>query len=376
MGVSGNQWGGHIFWDADTWMFPVLALLHPELARPLVDYRFDTLSGAKWNAKQNGYKGADFATESAVTGREMAPAEYPFHDHFGADVAIAQWRYYLLTGDRKRLAEKAYPILRETATYWQSRAVYNKAKDRYEIRHVISPDETAKFVDNDVYTNGAAKFNLLYAVEASKVLGKSYPPEWKTIADKLWLPFDAAHKRYLEHEGYVQTRRKLKQADTELLFFPLGLSAPEDVKANTLSYYAEHASPQGPAMTSSVHTVVAANLAFSKKTPAPGKKDWMDQATDYFRQSYQPFLRAPFNDFSEKRSTNNDTFLTGCAGVGLGPLYGFGGIRYDEQGISARPVLPKGWKRLKITGIHYRGNVYHLEVTPETSGKKVALAKG
>src|SRR5690606_25193418 len=87
LGLSGTFWGGHIFWDADRWMFPVLVLLRPELARSIVEYRQATLPGAIWNAAQRGLAGADFATESAVTGREIAPAEFPFEDHNSADVA-------------------------------------------------------------------------------------------------------------------------------------------------------------------------------------------------------------------------------------------------------------------------------------------------
>ncbi|MBW3625960.1 MAG: hypothetical protein KY468_21420, partial [Armatimonadetes bacterium] len=402
MGLSGAQWGGHVFWDADTWMFPVLGLLHPELARSIVDYRSHTLEGAKWNARKEGYRGADYATESAVTGREIAPAEFPFHDQTSADVGIAQWRHFLLNGDKERLERVAYPILREAAIYYQSRSVYNKAEDRYEIRQVISPDETAGFVDNDVYTNAAAKLCLQYAVEASRLLEKPYPSEWTAISDKLWLPFDKENRRYLEHEGYKKTRRMPKQADAQLLFFPLDLPAPFEVKANTLTFYAGHTSPIGPAMTSSVHAVIAAQLAAQSSVrtdakpaipgdeqastgkegrgeegtgetgPGAGSKsegEWRKQALEYFRQSYRPFVRPPFYNFSEKRSMNNTTFLTGCAGVGMGPLYGFGGIHYDSEGIRATPVLPEPWKRLKITGIHYRGSVYDLEVTPGTPGR-------
>jgi trehalose/maltose hydrolase-like predicted phosphorylase len=377
MGLSGVQWGGHIFWDADTWMFPVLALLHPDLAKTIVDYRYDTLNGALYNAKKNGYQGADFATESAVTGKEMAPAEYPFHDHFSADVAIAQWKYYLLTGDRERLKRKAYPILKAVAEYYRSRAVYNKAKDRYEIRHVISPDETAHFVDNDVYTNADASMALQCAIRASETLNLPYPPAWRTIATKLWLPFDKARQRYLEHEGYQKTRRPPKQADAELIFFPLGIPASKAITANTLSFYASQISAYGPAMTSSVHAVIAARLAgqngAGEKPSAGGTPDELSQALDYFRQSYRPFLRPPFNDFSEKRTTDNATFLTGCAGALMGPVFGFGGIDYDASGLKAAPHLPPKWKRLRIRGIHYKNHVYELDVTP--GGKPSALRK-
>ena len=112
------------------------------------------------------------------------------------------------------------------------------------------------------------------------------------------------------------------------------------------------------------------------KTKGVSPPDWLTKAETYFRESYRPFIRPPFYDFSEKRTMVNTTFLTGCAGVVMGPLYGFGGIRYDDRGIRARPVLPKGWKRLRITGIHYRGKVYELDVTPGRAGRLVPSKGG
>ena len=74
MGLSNpGAFGGHVFWDADTWIFPALLPLHPELARTILDYRYRTLPGAKANAVQEeGKQGASYAWESADTGREVA----------------------------------------------------------------------------------------------------------------------------------------------------------------------------------------------------------------------------------------------------------------------------------------------------------------
>jgi trehalose/maltose hydrolase-like predicted phosphorylase len=79
-------------------------------------------------------------------------------------------------------------------------------------------------------------------------------------------------------------------------------------------------------------------------------------------------IGAPFNEFSEKLPSVNTTFLTGCAGVAMGALYGFGGIEYDAEGVRAHPALPPGWTRLRITGIHYRGQVYDLDAQPGKPG--------
>jgi trehalose/maltose hydrolase-like predicted phosphorylase len=102
---------------------------------------------------------------------------------------------------------------------------------------------------------------------------------------------------------------------------------------------------------------------------SPARTRWLDYAMTHFRGSYAPFIRPPFHDFSEKRTMNNTTFLTGSAGVAMAALYGFGGIRYDDRGIAAHPILPQNWTRLRIKGVHYRGKVYDLDTTPEAPGQ-------
>jgi trehalose/maltose hydrolase-like predicted phosphorylase len=73
---SGDFYKGHIFWDAEVWMFPALLAQHPDLARNLLDYRFRHLDEARRRAKAQGFAGADFPWESAATGKEVAPAAF------------------------------------------------------------------------------------------------------------------------------------------------------------------------------------------------------------------------------------------------------------------------------------------------------------
>lgn len=362
MGLSSRAWGGHIFWDADMWMFPVLSLLYPDLAHSIVEYRWKTLPGAMENARKGveavgtrrkplipppPYAGASFATESAETGREIAPAEFPRERHNVSDVALAQWNYYLITGDKKWLAQKGYPIIQSAAQYWASRVWYNSNRDRYEVLGVVSPDETAGIVNNDVYTNAGAKKTLEIAIRASQLLGKPYPPLWKKIAEKMYLPYYPQQHRYIEHEGFREGRR-IKQADAELVIFPLGLPMREEVKRNTLEYHRQRVSPRGPAMTDAIHSIIYAELEECSK------------AYQSFRKSFEEFLRPAFYLFSEKRTTDNYCFLTGYAGTLMAVLYGFGGLRFGEQGLTIKPCLPPHWQKLEIKGLHFRGKVYHL----------------
>jgi len=125
MGLSTAGYFGHIFWDADTFIFPPLVVLHPELARPMVAFRSRTREAARRNAERNGYKGAMFPWEADQDGMESTPRfasqNASSENHVNGDVALAAWQYWLATGDRNWLRSDAWPLLRDTADFWASR---------------------------------------------------------------------------------------------------------------------------------------------------------------------------------------------------------------------------------------------------------------
>ena len=109
MGLSGLGYNGHVFWDTELWMYPSILVLHPEMAKSLVEYRFQRLEAAKKNAFNHGYKGAMFPWESAASGVEETPVwalSGPFEHHITACVGIAAWNYYCVTQDKDWLKEK------------------------------------------------------------------------------------------------------------------------------------------------------------------------------------------------------------------------------------------------------------------------------
>lgn len=69
-GLEGQDYQGHSFWDTETWMFPPVLLLHPNIARSLLEYRWARLSQAEDYAASSGWEGARFPWESAFTGEE------------------------------------------------------------------------------------------------------------------------------------------------------------------------------------------------------------------------------------------------------------------------------------------------------------------
>ncbi|MDB4910081.1 MAG: glycoside hydrolase family 65 protein, partial [Gemmatimonadetes bacterium] len=118
MGLSSGGYYGHVFWDSDTWMFPSLVLTHPDVARSLVDFRAHTIPAARANARANGFRGAMYPWEADDRGNETTPhfAAQNAHSeiHVNGDVALAQWQYFLATGDSAWLARKGFPVIRAT----------------------------------------------------------------------------------------------------------------------------------------------------------------------------------------------------------------------------------------------------------------------
>jgi trehalose/maltose hydrolase-like predicted phosphorylase len=186
MGLSNAGYYGHVFWDADTWMFPALLLAHPDVARSMVMFRYRTLEAAKRNARANGFRGAMYPWESDELGEETTPrfASQNAHSeiHVTGDVGLAQWQYYQATGDSAWLARYGYRVIRETAEFWVSRAACDTAARRCDIRNVVSVDEGMVGVTNDAYTNAVARRNLQAAAAASRVLGRRPSRKWEEVA--------------------------------------------------------------------------------------------------------------------------------------------------------------------------------------------------
>ncbi len=339
MGLSSQNYNGHIFWDTELWMYPPLLVLNQDIARSLVNYRSDRLDKAKQKAVNFGYKGAMFPWESDDTGEEATPAwalTGTFEHHITADIAIAFWNYYLVTKDLRWLKERGYPMLKEIADYWVSRSVKN-SDGSYSILNVVGANEFAPNVDDNAFTNGSAITALRYAVDAAKVLKLEGDSKWKTVADGIVI-----HKfpdgTTMEHKKY--NGEIIKQADVNLLSYPLTIVNDKETILKDLRYYEPKLAKEGPAMGKSVFAVIYARLGDA------------ENAFRLFKESYEPNKRPPFGALSETATATHPYFATGAGGMLQTVLFGFGGLQLTEEGIIQKnPTLPKEWKSLKITGV-------------------------
>ena len=350
MGLSGLGYNGHVFWDTELWMYPALLVLHPEIAKSLVEYRYQRLDAAKRNAFSKGYKGAMYPWESAETGVEETPVwalSGPFEHHITACVGIAAWNYYCVTQDKQWLREKGYPILSATADFWASRVERNGA-GQYDIKNVVAADEWAENVDNNAFTNAAAKSNLQFATEAAKLLGISPDSDWMNVANNIpILKMENGVTR--EHATYKG--EGIKQADVNLLSYPLKQITDLSQIKKDLEYYSTRVPNEGtPAMTQAVFTTLYARLGDAEK------------AYHWFKESYVPNLNPPFRVIAETKGGTNPYFATGAGGIIQSLLMGFGGLDITSTGIiQGKTALPKNWRSLTLTGIGKENRTFTIK---------------
>ena len=349
MGLSSRGYNGHIFWDTELWMYPPLLVLNQNIAKSTLNYRFNLLEIAKQRAINYGFKGAMYPWESDETGEEATPTwalTGTFEHHITADIGIAFWNYYRVTKDLNWLKEQGYPLLKEIADFWISRSVKN-SDDSFSIKNVVGANEFAHKVNDNAFTNGAAKTVLKFANKAALEFGLPINKKWMEVANNLRiLKFDNGVTK--EHETYKG--EIIKQVDVNLLAYPLQLVKDKTSIVKDLKYYESKIAKEGPAMSHSVLAVLYARLGNSEK------------AFELFKKAYVPNKRAPFGALSESATSNNPYFATGAGGMLQTVLFGFGGLHITDEGIIQKDsILPKNWKSLTIKGIGVNNESYFVK---------------
>lgn len=346
MGLSSQGYNGHIFWDSELWMFPPLLLLNQPFAKSILDYRFDRLGKAEEKAANYGFNGAMFPWESDDTGEEATPTwalTGTFEHHITADVGIACWNYYRITGDKAWLQAEGFPLLRKGAEFWLSRSTQNN-DGSYSINNVVGANEYAMNIDDNAFTNGSVKVALACATKAALVCGVTPDPKWAEVAQKIRFNYfyDGVTKEHSTYKGEI-----IKQADVNLLAYPLELVSAKESILKDLNYYEPRIAKEGPAMGYSIFSVLYARLGDA------------DRAYELFKRAYVPNKRPPFGALAESATSNNPYFTTGAGGMLQAVLFGFAGLHLTDGGLIQKdPCLPSNWKSLTITGVGPRKETF------------------
>lgn len=363
------DYSAHVFWDSDTWIFPVLLLLHPERAQPLVDFRHRTLQPAQARAQAHGYQGAMYPWESdPENGTDQTPHSAVLladtEIHVTADVAIAQWQYYLATHDREWLRTRGWPVIREVARFWASRSTYNARAHRYEIQHVNSVAESHNDIPNDTFTNVSAARALAIAVAAARELGERADPVWDKAAREMYVPIAPDGTHHLPFDPSVASgSHDFGGGPVPLLFLPsLDLVMSPALRRGDFDY-AVAPTPLARAGAGSMGiapSMVAAATVGADEEGAGLLAGNLNGGT----------LKPPFNVRTESAHNNTGYFLTGSAGYLQALIYGFSGLRIREQGLveAYPPMLPKSWSSLTLRNVSFRGQRMDIRLARDDQG--------
>lgn len=398
--LHGEEYGGHAFWDTELFMLPFFAYVFPKTAKNLEFYRYRLLDAARANAAKNGYKGAQYPWESADDGTEQCPdwtiepdgtcyrcyvADY--EHHVTAAVAYGIYDYVKITKDTSFLLKKGAEILMETARFWASRCEYITEKDRYEIRKVTGPDEWHEPVDNNVYTNYLAKWNLRYVIAliqdlkehhredydriAEKIsLTEKEIEEWNLVQSKIYLPRKEGTQLLEQFEGYfdlqevtiqeydkndwpirpaelktMKTKETqiIKQADVVMLLHLMGEEFDEETTKLNYSYY-EKRTLHGSSLSPSIYSIMGLKVGDDTK-------------------AYRYLRRAAFIDLINlQKNTREGIHAANAGGVWQTVVFGFAGLSIDADGIlNITPKMPKEWEGVTFR-IHYLNSWLEISI--------------
>ncbi len=396
--LSGEGYRGHIFWDAEIFLLPFYLFTFPRVAKNMLLYRHQRLGKSREIAKENGYKGAQFAWESAGTGEEETPGwardidrtiikihTHQFEHHITADIAYAVNKYYLATRDDKFMRDYGYEILIEAARFWASRVEYNKKKNKYEIKQVIGPDEFHINVDNNAFTNMMVKWNLLTVIRLLENLKKSVHL-YKEIKEKLNLK-DKEVRGWTKIVSRITTRinkkKVIEQFDGYFKLKKVNLNRtdengipllPAKLKAKDLG------KTQIVKQADVLMLIYLLNDIFSKKTKLANydfyisrtvHKSSLSASMHAFIASEVGDLHRAYNLFNVCLRTDiSDLYGNTAEGVHAASLggtwqaliFGFAGVKIRRNELFIKPRMPRSWRKL-IFSLEWRESLIKLELT-------------
>lgn len=401
-GVTGSGYGGHYFWDTEVYVVPYFVYTSPDIARSALRFRYSMLPAAQRRAMELTQNGALFPWRTINGEEASAPyaagtAQY----HIDADVSYAVSKYVQATGDEDFMAREGIDILVQTARMWADLGFWrsNGTEDSFRIHGVTGPDEYTTVVNDNLFTNVMARFNLKRAARAVQSLEATWPQEharmvarlrlghdevaeWNRAADAMAIPYDtnlgihpqdsAFHEREVwdlpntpagkrplllhYHPLVIYRFQVLKQADVVLALFLQGEQFTAAEKRADFEYY-DQITTGDSSLSGVVQSIIAAEVGYH------------NLALRYFHDGV-------FLDLADLRSnTPEGVHVATAGGIWSALVYGFGGMRDHAETISFDPRLPESWTALSFR-ITVRGTRLRVTVRPDSMDFTVEVGPG
>ncbi|WP_123393728.1 glycoside hydrolase family 65 protein [Nocardioides aurantiacus] len=390
-GVTGSGYEGHYFWDTEIYVVPFLSFTQPHVARNLLHFRNRMLPAARQRAREMAQSGALFPWRT-INGEE-ASAYYAAGSaqmHIDADIAYALMQYVGATNDVGFLVRDGVDLLVETARMWSELGFWRtNGKPSFHIHGVTGPDEYTTVVNNNLFTNVMARYNLEKAALVVERIREHYPVDhqklvhrlglgadevetWKRCAEGMAIPFDEGlgiHPQddfFLDREVWDLSRtpmenrplmlhyhplviyrfQVLKQADVVLAMFLHGDRFTDEQKRANFEYY-DPITTGDSTLSAVVQSIMAAEVGYH------------EVAMDYFRQA----VYVDLGDLHE--NTVDGIHVASAGGVWSAIVFGFAGMGDREGRLSFDPRLPAGWDALRFP-LAWRGSQLRVEITQDS----------
>jgi len=378
-GLTGPGYDGHVFWDTERFVLPVLTYTQPSAAAEALRWRHATLDLARERATTLGWSGAAFPWRT-IGGQECS-GYWPAGTaavHIGADIADAAVRYQNATGDEEFERDVGLELLVETARLWAAFGHHDR-DGAFHIDGVTGPDEYTAVADDNVYTNLMARLNLTAAADAvarhpdrARVLAVDAEEiaTWRAAAAAMDLPYDeqlGVHQQVhhftrlkewdfeatkpedyplMLHFPYLDLYRTqvVKQADLVLAMHWCGDAFSAEDKARNFAYY-ERRTVRDSSLSACTQAVLAAEVGH------------LELAHDYLGEAALTDL------YDMHRNTRDGVHIASLAGAWLALVAGLGGMRDHDGVLSFAPRLPTRLDRLAFS-LLWHGRRLRVTVYP------------
>lgn len=383
-GLSGEGYEGHYFWDTEMYALPFFVLTDTELAKKILAFRYETLDKARENAKLLGHKKGALYPWRTITGEECSgyfPSGTAAY-HINGAISNAVVSYYLATGDIEYILAEGEEILLEVARLWLDTGNYDR-DGKFVINEVTGPDEYTCMTDNNFYTNCCAAHGMKWAVKLYRELKAN--PKMQRIADrlgieeaeieaieeaasKMYLPYDEKYGISPQDDSFLQKPvwdlektpkeefplllhyhplhlyryQVCKQADTVLAHFLYPDSADRQTMEKSFRYY-EKITTHDSSLSTCVFSMQASRLHL------------YEEAERYFGDS------AKLDLYNRHGNSGDGVHTANMGGAYMAIVYGFAGVKINEDGLSVDPFLPASFRGYRFN-FCYQGRRIRLEV--------------
>ncbi|GAA4655729.1 glycoside hydrolase family 65 protein [Arthrobacter cryoconiti] len=355
-GVSGAGYEGHYFWDQEIYLLPYLTYTNPQAARQVLQSRHEMLPTARRRAAELSVDGALFAWRT-INGLEASAyyAAGTAQFHIASAIAFAANRYQWATEDPSFAVEIGSDLLIETARMWASLGFFGK-DGMFHIHGVTGPDEYTAVVNDNLYTNVMARFNLraAAALTGHPDVSERERQTWQQAAERMSVPYDSHLEVFSQdndfmtlepwdwntprdkyplllhfHPLVIYRHQVLKQADTVLAMFLQWQDFTAEQKQRAFDFY-DPITTGDSTLSACVQGIMAAEVG-------------------YPHTALEHFTDALFIDLDNTHANTVDgVHIASAGGIWSSLVCGFAGMRDQGEMLQFDPHLPGDWSGLSF----------------------------